>query len=89
MKNLVAIQGAKGSFHHIASELYFGSGTQVVECMTFDETADHIVNQSTAVAVMAIENSIARVPAIEFLLENKLKSDTDPEVGRQVLVIFK
>ena len=59
MGNLVAIQGIKGSFHHIASELYFGQGTQVIECMTFDETADHLVNKSTDVAVMAIENSIA------------------------------
>ena len=59
MGNLVAIQGIKGSFHHIASELYFGQGTQVIECMTFDETADHLVNKTTDVAVMAIENSIA------------------------------
>lgn len=59
MKRLVAIQGIKGSFHHIASDLYFGQGTEIIECMTFDETASHLVNKSSDVAVMAIENSIA------------------------------
>lgn len=58
MKNLIAIQGIKGSFHHIVAEEFFTDEIQVVECMSFDETVNNVLNDKCEAAVMAIENSI-------------------------------
>ncbi|MGY5351707.1 prephenate dehydratase [Wenyingzhuangia sp. IMCC45533] len=55
----IAIQGIKGSFHHIVAENYFGSDIELVECMTFAEMPDVILSGQADYAVMAIENSIA------------------------------
>ncbi|MEM5565947.1 prephenate dehydratase [Psychroserpens sp. AS72] len=55
----VAIQGVKGSFHHIVSQQYFDENIVVDECMTFDAVIDSILNHKSDAAIMAIENSIA------------------------------
>ncbi|MBR9913912.1 MAG: prephenate dehydratase [Algicola sp.] len=55
----VAIQGIKGSFHHIVSEQFFDETISVNECLTFDAVADSILNNQSEAAIMAIENSIA------------------------------
>ena len=55
----VAIQGIKGSFHHIVSKEFFDHEVEVDECMTFDETVNSVMSGKTEVAIMAIENSIA------------------------------
>jgi prephenate dehydratase len=55
----VAIQGVKGSFHHIVSQQYLGESVLVDECMTFDAVIDSILNRKSDAAIMAIENSIA------------------------------
>ena len=55
----IAIQGIKGSFHHIVAENYFGEDVELMECMTFSEMPDLVLNESVDAAVMAIENSIA------------------------------
>jgi len=57
--NSVSIQGIKGSFHHIASQHYFGKNIKISECLSFDNTIDELINNKTDVAVIAIENSIA------------------------------
>lgn len=59
MINSAAIQGIKGSFHHIVSKEFFGKEVEVDECMTFDATVNSVMSGKTEVAVMAIENSIA------------------------------
>ncbi|AUC83530.1 prephenate dehydratase [Lacinutrix sp. Bg11-31] len=59
MIKTVAIQGIKGSFHHIVSQDYFGEHTAVNECLSFDETVDALLSGKTEVAIMALENSIA------------------------------
>ncbi|WP_299253508.1 prephenate dehydratase [uncultured Lacinutrix sp.] len=59
MIKTVAIQGIKGSFHHIVSQDYFGEDTAVNECLSFDETVDALLSGKTEVAIMALENSIA------------------------------
>lgn len=58
MKKSVAIQGIKGSFHHIVSQNYFDIEVEVVECQAFDEVVNNLLNQKSDVAVMALENSI-------------------------------
>ena len=55
----VAIQGIKGSFHHIVSQNYFGNKMILEECLSFDKVVDSILNKRCDVGVMAIENSIA------------------------------
>nr|WP_321229811.1 prephenate dehydratase [uncultured Psychroserpens sp.] len=55
----VAIQGVKGSFHHIVSQQYFDENIVVDECMTFDAVIDNIIKDKSDAAIMAIENSIA------------------------------
>jgi prephenate dehydratase len=55
----VAIQGVKGSFHHIVSQNYFSKDTHIVECLSFDRVVESLINQETDAAIMAIENSIA------------------------------
>ena len=59
MQKKVAIQGIKGSFHHIVSQHYFGENVQVEECLTFDKVVDSILQGKTEVGIMALENSIA------------------------------
>ena len=55
----IAIQGIKGSYHHIVAKKYFGVNNDMDECMTFMEIPDKVVSGSVDAAVMAIENSIA------------------------------
>lgn len=54
----VAIQGVKGSFHHIVSQNYFNKETQIVECLSFDRAVDSLIQKETDAVIMAIENSI-------------------------------
>jgi len=59
MTKPIAIQGIKGSFHHEVAQLYFSDKAEVVECMSFDGTVDHLLKGDTDHIVMALENSIA------------------------------
>lgn len=55
----VAIQGIKGSFHHIVAEQYFGKNIDLIECLSFTEMPNLLHNKTAEVVIMAIENSIA------------------------------
>ena len=55
----VAIQGIRGSFHHIVSKNYFGNDIHLLECLSFDRAVDSLINEETDAVIMAIENSIA------------------------------
>jgi len=55
----IAIQGIRGSFHHIVAESYFDEGMDLVECLSFSEIPELIVTGKADAGVMAIENSIA------------------------------
>ncbi|MDX1317553.1 MAG: prephenate dehydratase [Xanthomarina gelatinilytica] len=59
MIKTVAIQGVKGSFHHIVSQQYFKSQVHILECLTFNEAVQRLVSGKTEAVVMALENSIA------------------------------
>ena len=59
MKNSIAIQGIKGSFHHIVTKQYFKNEGVISEFLSFDEMVDSLVHGKCNFAVMAIENSIA------------------------------
>jgi len=70
----VAIQGVKGSFHHIVAEQYFGESIDLVECLLFSEMPDLLINNKADVLIMAIENSIAGaiLPNYALIDENQL-----------------
>ncbi|MGB0777755.1 MAG: prephenate dehydratase [Flavobacteriaceae bacterium] len=55
----VAIQGIRGSFHHIVADDYFQDQIDLVECMSFAAIPELICNGEVSYGVMAIENSIA------------------------------
>ena len=55
----VAIQGIKGSFHHIVSQQYFGDDMVLEECLSFDKVVDSLLTKRCDAGIMAIENSIA------------------------------
>ena len=57
--NKIAIQGIKGSYHHIAANQYFGENIELDECLTFDKMPNLLINKKVNYLVMAIENSIA------------------------------
>lgn len=59
MTKTIAIQGIKGSFHHIVSLNYYGSTQHVKECLTFDETVASLFDNTAETAILALENSIA------------------------------
>lgn len=59
MIKTVAIQGVKGSFHHIVSQQFFDDTVHNIECLTFDEVVDSLISKESDAAIMALENSIA------------------------------
>ncbi|MBQ0768154.1 MAG: prephenate dehydratase [Bizionia sp.] len=59
MHKTVAIQGIKGSFHHIVSQQYFDNDMAVIECQSFQDTVSELLEHRVDIAILAIENSIA------------------------------
>ena len=55
----IAIQGIKGSFHHLVASQYFGEDISLNECMSFVEIPELLNTDKVNGAVMAIENSLA------------------------------
>lgn len=70
----VAIQGIKGSFHHIVALQYFDNPLNIDECMTFDGAVQSVLSNKTDAVIMAIENSIAGsiIPNYALIDDNKL-----------------
>ena len=55
----IAIQGIKGSFHHLVALNYFGPTVNIIECITFQEIINKLNEREVERGVMALENSIA------------------------------
>jgi prephenate dehydratase len=55
----VAIQGAHGSFHELAAKKHFDSNIDCVECITFKNVFDSVINGDTDFGITAIENTVA------------------------------
>ncbi|MFC5047124.1 prephenate dehydratase [Aquimarina hainanensis] len=75
MKQKVAIQGIKGSYHHGVAQAYFGKEVDVLECMSFQELVHSVESKQSTDAVMAIENSIAGsiIPNYAYIDESDLR----------------
>lgn len=59
MVKTIAIQGIKGSFHHIVSLNFYDNTHKIKECLTFDETVASLFDNTAETAILALENSIA------------------------------
>ena len=56
----IAIQGELGSFHDIAAHQYYeGEQIQLICCQTFEQVFENVRRDTTAIAMLAIENTIA------------------------------
>ena len=75
MKNSIAIQGIKGSFHHIVTKQYFKNKGVIKEFLSFDELVESLVDEKCNFAVMALENSIAGsiIPNYALIDKNNLQ----------------
>ncbi|MCF8274001.1 MAG: prephenate dehydratase [Flavobacteriaceae bacterium] len=71
MIKTVAIQGVKGSFHHIVSQEFFKKPVNVIECLTFDEVVESLISKESDAVIMALENSIAGSIIPNYALINK------------------
>lgn len=69
----VAIQGAPGSFHHIAAREHFGTNIDLICCNTFEEVFHEMRQNDSIMGLVAIENTIAGslLHNYELLRENK------------------
>ncbi len=54
----IAIQGVKGSNHHIAAMECFSHDATVLECQSFDAVINSLLNKEAGYGIMALENSI-------------------------------
>lgn len=70
----IAIQGIKGSNHHQVAMEYFGGDIELVECLSFHELVDQMLQKKADKGVMAIENSIAGsiIPNYALVYRNNL-----------------
>lgn len=59
MNKIIAIQGAKGSNHHKVAIDFYGENILLKECMSFDSLVDSLLDKSTQIGIMALENTIA------------------------------
>lgn len=76
----VAIQGIRGSFHHIAARELLGNDIELVECATFAEVVRHVERGSADTALLAIENSL-----VGSILPNySLLQDADVHVAAEI-----
>ncbi len=69
----VAIQGIRGSFHHIVAEQYFGKNIDLVECLSFSEMPGLLHDKKAEVVIMAIENTIAGAILPNYALIDEYK----------------
>lgn len=90
-KKTIAIQGAVGSFHHLAAQQYFGDGTEIISCKSFCELSVRAADVSLCDGgLMAIENSIAGsiLPNYSLLQKSSLQVNGEMylRVEHQLLV---
>lgn len=76
----IAIQGIKGSFHHIVAEKFFGENIELAECMSFTEIPVLLKNDQVDSAIMAIENSIAGAILPNYALIDEYELSIEGEV---------
>ena len=84
MKEKVAIQGLRGSFHHEAANHFFGEQPDLMACETFKEVIDATATGKVDHGIMAIENSLAGCILPNYQLLRTLEVEVIGEVGLRV-----
>lgn len=69
----IAIQGIKGSNHHIAATRCYGEEVEIVECTSFDKAAQLLADGACDGALLALENTIAGSILPNYALIDKYK----------------
>ncbi len=76
----VAIQGVRGSFHHLVANEFFGNDIDLIECMSFSEMPKLLRNSTVDAAIMAIENTNTGSILSNYLLIDKYDLNIQGEV---------
>ena len=76
----IAIQGVKGSFHHLVANEFFGNDIRLTECMSFTEMPELLRNDSVDAAIMAIENTNTGSLLSNYVLIDKYDLNIQGEV---------
>jgi prephenate dehydratase len=76
----IAIQGIRGSFHHIVANRFFGNDIELEECMSFTDIPTLLNDDKVDSAVMAIENSIAGAILSNYALIDEYNLSIEGEV---------
>jgi len=76
----VAIQGMKGSFHHLVANEFFGNGIELTECMTFAEMPELLRNNTVDAVIMAIENTDTGTILSNYVLIDKYDLNIQGEI---------
>lgn len=84
MNKIISIQGAEGSNHHKVARDFYGTSIKLKECMSFDILVDSLMDGSSSLGVMALENTIAGsiIPNYALIDKNNLQI-----IGEQYLNI--
>ncbi|TXD47670.1 prephenate dehydratase [Polaribacter sp. IC073] len=74
MNKIIAIQGAEGSNHHKVARDFYGTKIHLKECMSFDVLVESLIDKSTDIGIMALENTIAGsiIPNYALIDKNNL-----------------
>ncbi len=75
MKQTIAIQGSRGSFHEEAARRHFGKDVRPEECRDFRQLINAVESQRADCGVMAIENSLVGsiLKNLSMLRDSKLQ----------------
>jgi len=76
----IAIQGVKGSFHHLVANEFFGNNIDLTECMSFNEMPKLLRDGSVEAAIMAVENTNTGSILSNYLLIDKYDLNIQGEV---------
>ena len=74
MNKIIAIQGAQGSNHHKVAQDFYGEDISLKECMSFDSLVESLLDETTHIGIMALENTIAGsiIPNYALIDKNNL-----------------
>ncbi len=86
---IVAIQGVRGAFSHEAASKLLGGAVDMLECRTFDDVFDAVVEGSAAAAAVPVENTLAGAvqPAMDLLVRHPLHAVAEARVPVRLCLI--
>ena len=68
----VAIQGVRGSFHHIVSQEYFNPPVEVIECLSFDKVVESFSGNAGEFTEFLVTSLTSKADLEQSIKENIL-----------------